>query len=158
MSKRIRTLVAGGLLGVLGISACGEDQGFMDPEKHRETFISFRNVAFVSQQKREFRITVGDIVHPHFEGRWTLRDKEKPVDVYVIRAQDYDPNLLPPAQPRIFWDSVVESQGGLQQLQSTTMQVHPSPGEWVVVFYNPAPLSSTARAEVSADMQLTFFR
>lgn len=148
-------------MGVLGLCACGDEQGFMDPEKRRETFISFRSVAFMSQEKREFRITVGappSVVHPHFEGRWTLRDKEKPVDVYIIRAEDYLPNVLPPAQPRVFWDSVVETQGGLQQLQSTNVQIHPTPGDWVIVFYNPAPVSVTSRAEVSADMLLTYFR
>jgi hypothetical protein len=140
-------------------SSCEEPQEFVEPSRHTQRFLDLTNVEFTGQQQEVYRVTVlpePDMVHPHFEGRWTFADPERPIDFYVIPAAYYDPNALGGEQDSIFWSSVADADVGQQRLAS--MHLHPTPGDWVVVLYNALPFGPTTRARFSTELDLTYFR
>ena len=159
MTKSVRILAGLALLGALAGLACENPQGFVEPSKHSEVIVDLYNYDMNGQQQEVYHATVlpePDMVHPHFEGRWTFADNERPVDVYVIPAAYYNPQLLPAAQDSIFWSSLTDAVVGQQR--ATEMHLHPSPGEWVIVFYNALPFLQTSRARISTEIDLTYFK
>jgi len=152
---RYRIAVCAGFVALSG--ACNDPQTFQDVQKHTVEFIMFRNVAMLGGDRQTFPQNVpGDVTHPSFEGRWVVRDPEKPVDMYVFRASDYDPNR-PLADQAYFWSSTTMS-NGLGQQRSQEVHVHPTPGDWLIVFSNPAVGTVGTRTDVSADISLSFFK
>jgi len=154
-----RTLAGLGLLAALATAGCEQSQGLGEIRKAVIDVLDFEDQVFNGRERREFRATVtADMVHPSFEGHWTFRDPEKPLDIYVIRADLYDPNRpLDPQDPDVRWSSIKDAIGGLGQLRATEMHIHPTPGDWVILFYNPRDPVATTRATVSAEVRLTYF-
>jgi len=150
---------AAGLLlaASLAIVSCDDPQGFVEPELVRQSIVDLFNFDMDGQQQEIYRITVGgDMVHPHLEGKWTFTDPEKPIDIYVVPAASYDPNLLPGEQPVIRWSSLQDAIVGQQR--QTTMHIHPEVGEWVIILYNSLPYVATSRSRISSEIDLTYFK
>jgi hypothetical protein len=154
-----RALVLG-LLGLLLGSACENPQGFVEPKKYTDTIVNLRNYVLPGQAQLVYRVEVQpepQMTHPHFEGRWNFADVEKPVDVYVLRAEHYVETAPPASQDSLlFWSSLENAVVGQQR--ETSMHLHPAPGSWVIVFYNAGPATSTGRATFSADESLSYFK
>jgi len=150
MFARARAPLAIALLALgLGASGCEEQQGFMEPTKVRETFMDVDDQIVDGQRRLEFRVNVpGDVTHASFEGLWTFRNPEKPLFVYVVRASEYDSAADPATLPNFF----------MLRPEVTTIHVHPTPGDWVVVLHNPAAFGPATRAEVSGQILLSFWR
>lgn len=141
----------------LGSSRCSDPQSFEDVQRRIEPFIDFRNVTVLGQDRQVFaRDVPGEAVHPHFEGRWTVRDPERPVDVYVFRAGEYNPTQ-PLADQNYYWASTTNTLG-VGQARSNELHLHPSPGGWVLVFFNPGVNPQGARTDLSAEITFTYFR
>ena len=140
---------------------CNTPESVLEVSKHNQPVVDIRNVILNGQARVTFPFAVpGDVGHPHFEGRWTLRDKEKPVQVFVFRAQDYDDSLPPRAAGSC---SPPDTTGcAIWSWTSTSdkpeMHVHPTPGNWVVVFFNPALPGPTTRADVSSEIDFSYFK
>lgn len=160
-----------GLLAALAVWGCEDAQRFVEPKSHTDPIARLRGTVLPGQAKLVYRVAVQPepaMVHPHFQGRWTFRDPEKPIDVYVIpdgwrdsedRVHYYDDERLPAAQDSVLWSSVQSAIGGIGQLRQASMHVHPSPGGWVIVLYNSLPAGAvTSRAEFAADLDLTYFK
>lgn len=159
MTQPLRILAGVALLAALGGLACEDPQGFVEPTKHTDVVVDLFNFDMNGQQQEVYRATVlpePDMIHPHFEGRWTFADNERPVDVYVIPAGHYDPQLLPADQDSIFWSSLTDAVVGQQR--QTEMHLHPEPGEWVILFYNALPFLQTSRARISTEINLAYFK
>lgn len=170
-SRRLAALFGLGLLVCVAAGGCEEPQGFVEPTSHSVPIARFRALVLPGQAKLVYRVAVqGEpaMVHPHFDGRWTLRDPERPIDVYVIpdgwrdsqgQVHHYDDTRLPAAQDSVFWSSIQDAIGGLGQLRAPSMRLHPTPGDWVIVLYNSLPPNvSTSRSEFAADVELTYFK
>lgn len=143
-------------LGVLS-TQCGDPQKFEEVQRRIEPFVDFRNVTVLGQDRQVFEHAVGsDVTHPHFEGRWTVRDPERPVDVYVFRAEDYNP-AQPPASQGYFWASTTSSIG-VGQSRSNELHLHPAPGNWLLVFFNPGLNPQASRTDLSAEITYTYFK
>jgi hypothetical protein len=151
MRRRVRDSIAVILIALaLGSSGCEEQPGFMEPTKVRETFMDLDDQVVLGQNRIEFRVNVpSGVTHPSFEGLWTFRNPEKPLWVYVVRSADYtDSNADPATLPNYFMlDPVV-----------TTIHVHPTPGDWVVLLINPADFGPTTASEVSGSISLSYWR
>jgi hypothetical protein len=159
MPKPVRTLGGFALVAALAALGCENPQGFVEPTKHKEVIVDLFSYEMNGQQQEVYRTTVlpePDMVHPHFEGRWTFSDNERPIDVYVIPAAYYNPQLLPAAQDSIFWSSLTDAVVGQQR--QIEMHVHPNPGDWVIVLYNSLPFLATSRAKISTEIDLTYFK
>jgi hypothetical protein len=147
------------LLGGALFVGCEDPATFSEPERRSQIIVDLEDVELLGQQQLVFRATVlpePEMVHPHFEGRWTFADNEKPIDFYVIPAADYIQGQLPPAQTGIFWSSVQNAVVGQQR--ATGMHLHPAPGDWVIVLFNALPFGPTTRARFSSEVDLTFFK
>jgi hypothetical protein len=141
------------------MSGCEDPQGFVDPQQFSQRFIDLYNAELNGQSKLVYRVAVlpePEMVHPHIEGRWTFTDPEKPIDVYIIPAAYYDDSRPPAEQDSVFWASVTGAE--VDQQRATSVQVHPTPGDWVVVLYNALPFAATSRARFSMEIALTFFK
>ena len=159
MRHPVRTSSGLVLLAALVALSCSDPQGFVEPQKYTEVVSDLFNFDMNGQQQEVYRATVlpePEMVHPHFEGRWTFSDNEKPIDIYVIPAQYYDPARLPAAQDSVFWSSIQDAIVGQQR--ATGMHIHPTPGEWVIVYYNALPFAATSRARLSSEILLTYFK
>ncbi len=159
MRNLVRTAAGLVLAASLAAVSCDNPEGFVEPTLHRETVVDLYNFDMDGQQQAVFRVTVlpePDMVHPHLEGRWTFTDNEKPIDIYVIPAQYFDPNRVPADQDSIFWSSLQDAVVGQQR--QTSMHLHPRPGEWVIVFYNSLPYAAASRSRVSSEIDLTYFK
>jgi hypothetical protein len=162
--KGLRSLVgigSLGLLGLAGLAGCKQDEIFGDVTKFRDRLVDFQNQQFWGQERREYRATVtADMIHPSFEGHWTFRDPEKPLDIYVFASNRYRSGQpLSQQDTTYFWASVRNATGGLGQLRDTEMHIHPTPGDWVIVIYNNAvPNNPVTRAEAAAEIDLTYFK
>lgn len=135
---------------VLGSSGCEEQPGFMEPEKVFQTFMELDDQVVLGQNRLEFRVNVpSGVTHPSFEGLWTFRNPEKSLNVYVLRAADYpDSNA----------DLATLTNYYMLDPRVTTIHVHPTPGDWVVVLYNPADFGPTTHSEVSGNIRLSYWR
>ena len=154
---RPRTTLGLGLLVSLAFGGCKQQEHFTDVQKHATRFVDFSGLVLLGHARQEFRIDVpGDVMHPAFEGRWTLADPEKPTEVYVIPGDIYRSDVAPALQDSVFWTSVRSTVGGFAA-PYTDMHIHPTPGNWVVVFYNPLP-GNLSRSTVSAEIDLTYFK
>jgi hypothetical protein len=165
MQARLRNLAGVcAFLAALGLG-CEDPQHFSEPEKHTEQFVDFSNLVMSGRQSLPadpayvYHVTVGsatDMVHPHFEGHWTFADPEKPIDIYVMPASQYNSSQPPAGQEGIFWTSLTDAVVGQQR--ATSMHLHPTPGDWVIIFYNPAPNVLNGRSEIAAEVALTYFK
>ncbi len=155
-----RTALALGLLGLVVLGACSNPQGFVEPKKHTDPIVALRNNILPGQSQLVYRVTVQpepEMTHPMFIGRWNFADVEKPIDVYVCTGDHYVETVPPAAQDSvIFWSSLQNAVVGQQR--ETTMELHPKPGNWVIVFYNAAAATSVGRATFSADVSLQYFK
>jgi len=150
-----------GVVLLMALSAlstgCSDPQKFEDTQKRVEDFINIRNLIILGQDRQVFSKAVpADAIHPHFEGRWTVLDAERPVDVYVLKAENYDPAQPLPAQ-NYFWSSTT-SGIGVGQSRSNELHLHPTPGNWVLVFFNPGLSPQANRTDLSAEITFTFFK
>jgi hypothetical protein len=151
------------LLGALAaLIGCGDESSsevIAPPRRHVERFIDLENEELTGQGELVFYVTVlpePEIVHPHFEGRWTFSDIEKPIDFFVIPAASYVVGQPPASQRDIYWSSIQDAQVGQQR--APRMEIHPPPGDWVIVLYNALPFGPTTRARFSTEIELTYFR
>ncbi len=155
-----RTALALGLLGLVLLLACKTPEGFVEPKKYTVPIASLRGMVVPGQVQLVYHVAVlpePEMTHPHFIGRWNFADVEKPIDVYVCRAEHYVETVPPAAQDSvIFWSSLQNAVVGQQR--QTSMELHPEPGQWVIVFYNAAPATQMGRATFSADVELTYFK
>jgi len=147
-------------LPVLAGSACEESPVIGEREEVVNRFVDIRNVMVAGQGWLTFKVDIpGDAIHPHIEGRWTVGNVERPVDVYVFRGSQYDPNLSPVAQPQpYFWTSTIAAGSGIGQNRTNEVHIHASSGQWVVVFYNPGANPLTSRTDLSAEIENNYFR
>jgi len=171
MRPLLRTALAlAGLAAGAGLG-CEDPQHFSEPEKHSLSVVDFEDVVMNGRRLGSrllppdpqfiYRFNVQpepDMVHPHLIGRWTLTDPEKPIDVYVIPATNFVDSLPPTAYPDslVFWKSTTDATTGQQR--ATSMQEHPFPGDWVVLFYNTAENNLGGRSEISSEVTLTWFK
>jgi hypothetical protein len=146
-------------LGVLALTpACEESPVIGEREKVTHRFVDITREVINGQDRRAYTVNVpGDAIHPHLEGRWTVNDVERPVDTFVFREGDYDAGS-PPGGQQYFWTSTTTGTGGVNSARSQSVRVHPTPGNWVIVFYNPAINPFAGRTELSAEVEISFFR
>ena len=147
------------LLMALGVvsTRCGDPQTFEEVQRRIEPFIDFRNATVLGQDRQAFAHRVpADVGHPHFEGRWTVANPERPVDVYVFRAGDYDP-LQPLSAQHYFWASTTSGLG-VGQMRNNELHLHPTPGDWVLVFFNPGLSPQGNRTDLSAEITFSYFK
>lgn len=156
----LRRMVVGLVLGGgLALAGCEDPPTFSEPKRQIQVIIDLEDVELIGQAQIVYRVTVPpppEFVHPHFEGRWTFSDNEKPIDFYVIPAADYIEGQLPPAQTGVFWSSVQDAVVGQQR--ATGMELHPAPGDWVIVLFNSLPFGPTTRARFSSEVDLSYFK
>jgi hypothetical protein len=153
----------GPALAGLALMGCQEPQSFEDVKKYSIPIVDQENIILTGEQRNEYRVTVpGDVTHPSFEGRWTFRDPEKPIDIYVFPASRYTSGQpLAPEDSVVYWSSLSNAIGGLGQLRATEMHIHPRPGDWVIVYYNAQSAAAgpiLTRAEFSTELVLTYFK
>ena len=156
--SRLRSLFAVAALAALASPGCKQPTHFEDVKKYREPIARFEKVAIQGHERREYRVHVpADLLHPHFEGHWTFRDPEKPIDVFVFTAAQYDSCPEPSLTCGYFWSSITNATGGLGQLRASEMHIHPAPGDWVLVFYNSGS-GFAARTEFDAQVDFVYFK
>ena len=165
MSRSVRVL--GSMLLGLGLAGCGnKDLGtFTDVHKYIDRFIDFNGKCpdtgcLDARERLEFRKVIpGDVADPGFEGRWSFSDPEKPVDVYVIPADKYTNRTVPPdSLPGVFWSSIQGAIEGIGTLRAKEMHLNPRPGEWWIVFYNPATPGPLTTSQFSATIDFRYFK
>jgi hypothetical protein len=100
-----------------------------------------------------------EMIHPEFVARWTNLKREVEVDLYVMRYEDYaaQQGVPPPELENVLWSSVPPSGPQFGETRPTQIHLHPSPGRWVLFFFNPLPRSPLNEAELSAEVLLNFF-
>lgn len=174
MSASRRNLFVVALLGsTLLWSGCSEDSAssFQEIEPRLDPVLVLDDFLMQGGQKREAFFTItSDMKHPELRANWTVLNREVFIDMYVVRAEDYDPNVPPPQQPRIFWSSVPEEGPLYGDRRGSAIILHPcaydnSPvpacrpeGNWVVLFYNDNLATPATRTEVSATVNLRYFQ
>jgi hypothetical protein len=140
------------------VPACEEPVTIAELQKVVDQFVDIRNVVVPGQGRLVFTVTVpGDAIHPHLEGRWTVNNVERPVDLYVFRQGTYDGNQPPSGQDH-YWTSEPPAGSGIGQERNLELHIHPSPGEWTLVFFNPGTNPLTTRTELSAELQVNYWR
>ena len=158
MRLRRFALAAAGLAALAALPACEDSPVIGEREKFSTRFVDITREVINGQDRRAYTINVpGDAIHPHLEGRWTVGDVERPVDTYVFREGDYDPSA-PPAGQTYFWTSTTGGANDVNANRSQSVRVHPTPGNWVIVFLNPAINPFAGRTELSAEVEINFFR
>lgn len=171
MRPAFRIAIVVAALAAGAIPACEDPQHFSEPQKSSIAVVDFEDLVMNGRRvgprylppepQFVYRVNVRpepEMVHPHFIGRWTLTDPEKPIDVYVFPATVYNDTLPPPAYPDsvVFWKSTTDAVIGEQR--ATSMHQHPYPGDWVIVFYNAAENNLAGRSEISSEVDLTYFK
>jgi hypothetical protein len=138
-------------LALLGVGCNSTPESVLEVSKHTQPFIDIRNVTLIGQARAAYSFAVpGDVAHPHFQGRWSVHDTEKPVEVFVFRSGDYDENQPLTAQTAV-WSWTLTS-------DKSEMHIHPTPGSWIVVFFNPATAGFTTRTELTAQIDFSYFK
>ncbi len=139
------------VLAFVGAGCNSTPESVLEVAKHTQPVVDIRNVIINGQARVSFSFAVpGDVGHPHFQGRWTVRDAEKPVQVFVFRAADYNDTLLPTVQTAT-WSWTLTS-------DKPEMHVHPTPGSWVIVYFNPAQGGATTRTDLSSEIDFSYFK
>jgi hypothetical protein len=140
------------------LSGCqSESPTFGRVEKREVIIADFEDLELPGQARLAYQAEVLDgMTHPEFIVRWTNTTRDVVVDLYIVRLEDYDPDLPPNAQPNMFWTSA-RAEGSFGDPQ-THAHVHPEPGTWVIFFFNPADAGRrNLFADLSADIRLTHF-
>ena len=141
-----------------GVSGCqSETPTFGRVEKLEVVIADFEDFELPGQDRLAYQGEVlAGMTHPEFIVRWTNTTRDVVVDLYIVRLEDYDPDLPPNQQPNVFWTSA-RPEGSFGD-PPTTAHVHPEPGTWVIFFFNPSDAGRrTLIADLSADVRLTHF-
>ena len=167
------------------LSACEEDQTFARVERRTVTVDSFQRLPVEGGTRVERYVSVPHQDHPEILVNWTNLRGEIEVEVYVFAASVYnDPanagkalavlaqeqtdlqnqeredakqNQQPPPPLRILWPQLPDEQPPYGDTRPTQLHLHPDPGEWTVIFYNPLGPGPTNRASLSASIELSFY-
>lgn len=147
------------LLGVWALAGCGENPVFGRIEKKVDVVANVDDQQLRGQERLVFRVTVSaNLIHPEFHLRWTNLNTESNVDVYVLPDSSYYPDVPPQDLEHVLWTSVPPDGANFGD-RSSSIQVHPAPGEWVLFFFNPADAGVRALyADLTAEIQLTYFQ
>jgi len=176
MHRRFRTawILLAGLLGsALVTSGCSENGGstFMEIEPHYLSVASLDKVVMMGGNWRQYYFDIaGDMIHPEVRSRWTVLNREVFIDMYLFRADTYDPTKPPTQQAETFWTSVPQEGPLYGDRRGTEIILHPCvydtatppvcrpDGQWVVVFYNDNVATPTTRTELSANVEVRYFK
>ena len=161
-----RLLKTWSLLGLLAwglaLPGCGNDSSptFARIENVVETIADFRRFQLQGQERLEYQTTVKPgLLHVEFLMNWTNLTRDIEVDVYVVRNEDYVATVPPAQLGKVFWTSVPQEGPQFGDRRPTLIHLHPSPGDWVIVFFNPKAAGNPAnRATLSATVQLSYFK
>jgi hypothetical protein len=156
MPKRSGAWLAGVLVAAM-LGGCDEPTTIAEPVEVTREIVDIRNVMLAGLDRLAYSISVpAEAVHPHFAGTWTVADVERPVNLYVFRAADYNPNL-PPQDQAYAWPHMPYPSSGIGRVRTNGIAFHPAVGDWVLVFHNPTagPLVSS-RSDLSAGIQLEY--
>ena len=153
-------IVAACLLSTVLLVACEEKQQFEDVLPQQEEIGNFERVRIPGGARYVLDVAevAGDMIHPEFIGRWSNLKREIEVELYILRLEDYDETVPPRELRNVFWTSVPEDGVGFGERVVTEMHVHPTPGPWILFFYNPHPFAPSTEAELSANVRLAYFR
>ena len=64
---------------------------------------------------------------------------------------------MPLADLPYFWSSVPEEGPNFGERRPTLIHLHPEPGAWMVIFYNPNVVSPATRALLSATVEYSYY-
>lgn len=139
---------------------CEDSQKFEDILRNDIEVADFERVRLRGGEKLILKVTevTSDMIHPEFIGRWTNLRREIEVNFYVLPLADFDENKPISELENILFTSVADDGVGFGDRRVTEMHVHPSPGQWVMFFFNPRPGGPSNEAELSADVRLSFFK
>jgi hypothetical protein len=149
------------LAAALALAGCGEDTAttFARIENKTETIADFQRFQIQGLERLEYRASVpADVLHPEFLISWTNLARDIEVDVYVVREEDYLPDIPPSGLAPVFWTSVPQVGPLFGDRRPTLIHLHPEPGNWVIVFYNPNQRQPNTRAILSATIELSYFK
>ncbi len=152
-------LVAGLLVTV--VAGCGEDTPttFARIENKVETIANFQRFQIQGKERLEYRTNAQTgLLHVEFLINWTDLTRDIEVDVYVVRDADYDASKPPDQLTEVFWTSVPTEGPQFGERRPTLIHLHPTPGDWVIVFYNPNDRNPSTRASLSATIELSYFK
>ena len=160
---RIRTLFACSvlLLALILVGCSNENSEFQDILAVDDEIADFERLRLPGQSRVMLKVVevTGDMIHPEFIARWTNLKREIEVDFYVLRLEDFDdPEKHPSQYENVFWSSLPSDGVVFGDRRPTTIHLHPSPGRWVMFFFNPADRAPGTEAELSADVRLSYFR
>jgi hypothetical protein len=155
------------LLAVLLAAGAGcEQQTFASIDKHTVPLANFERQEVPGHQQMVldpqgtgYVQVPSDVIHPEFIAHWTNLKREVEVDFYVVPYEDYDPQK-PPEQyvggDGVLWPRL----GGLAfgESRPTEIHVHPHAGRWVLFFYNSLDNAPANTAELSAQVDLNFWK
>jgi hypothetical protein len=173
--SRPSLLVVAMLLGSsLLWSGCSENGGssFMEIAPRTDPVAEVNDRVMEGGQWLAFFFNIsGDMGHPELRANWTVLNREVYIDMYLMQAADYDPNLPPDEQSNIFWTSVPQEGPLFGDRRGSAIVLHPcveydaSPepvcrpeGSWVVLFYNDNIRALPYRTELSASVYLRYFQ
>lgn len=167
------------------LPACEDTQTFARVERRTLTVDSFQRRPVDGGTRVEVFVSVPEKDHPEILVNWTNLRGEIEVEAYVLARSVYaDPanagkplavlaqeqtdlqnqeredakqNQQPPPPLRILWPQLPDEQPPYGETRPTQLHLHPDPGEWVVVFYNPFGPGPTNRASLSASIELSFY-
>lgn len=161
------------LLGVGLFAGCGDEggQSFMEIEVRTKSVANFDDKLMEGGDVLVFPFIIeSDMISPEIRANWTVLNREIYIDMYVLPQSDYNPELLPPEQPNIFWTSVPQIGPEFGERRGTSIILHPCTfddadppvcrpeGAWVVLFYNAELRTAANKSDVFATVDLRYFQ
>jgi len=161
-----------GLLG-LGLAGCEDEVGFARVEHQTEIVASFQRLTIDGKDRVEYLGTVpSGKDHPEFLVNWSNLNSEVKIELYVFDRSSYVDNLPlmqlaedlteqqeqnPDGPLLVLWPQLPLEGPQFGDRLPTQLHLHPTPGDWVLVFYNPLDRNLANRAMISGSVELSFF-
>ena len=161
-----------GLLG-LGLAGCEDPQGFARVERQTEVVASFNRQTIDGKARVEYFGAVPSAKdHPEFLVNWSNLNSEAKVELYVFNRSAYVDSLPlmqhaedlteqqkqnPDGPLLVLWPQLPLEGPQFGDRLPTQLHLHPTPGDWVLVFYNPLDRNLANRAMISGTVELSFF-
>ena len=178
-------LTLAGAAALFLLPACEDTQTFARVEQRSVTVDTFQRKPVDGGARVEVNVSVPQKDHPEILVNWTNLNGEIEVEVYVFARWVYtDPanagkalaalaeeqtelqnqerdaaeaNQQQPPPLRILWPQLPNAAPPYGETRPTKIHLHPDPGEWVVIYYNPFGPGPSNRALLSATVALTYY-